>query len=335
MVAAFALIALVHPATADELQMTNGSRLIGTLISAQDDSFVFETPFAGRITVKEANVERIITDETVTLMLQDGRVLRDRRINHAEGSLVASADGADPSALTATDIKFLNPEPWRLGEGYKWSGTVGAAFESQRGNTDTNELDFAAESVWLSLRDRFTFRGSLERDKATDEKTSDKWDARTKYDRFMTSNPRNYRGGKLRFEYDRFGDLDLRTIVGPHVGRQLLDRPWLNLEGEVGPVWVDEQLNVSEDNDFSGALWELNAESDVIGFGTTLYVRHDGIFNFQDSKDLILNATIGIKMPLIFGLETAVEAKLEYNGGSADDVHDLDETYKLRLNYTW
>jgi putative salt-induced outer membrane protein YdiY len=183
--------------------------------------------------------------------------------------------------------------------------------------------------------DRYTIKGDFERDRNNGRKTDDNWEVRSKYDRFSKSDERNYWGGKLRLEYDRFADLDLRTILGPHIGRQFLDTPRLAFHGEIGPVYVDEQFDEAEDNDFPGALWEGGATSDIVGFGSTLYLNHDGILNFDDPEDLILNTTLGLKFPLILGFEAGVQAKWEYDGGAPEDIDELDETYTFRLGYAW
>jgi hypothetical protein len=119
------------------------------------------------------------------------------------------------------------------------------------------------------------------------------------------------------------------------MGRQFFDRPLLRLHGELGPVWVDEQFNEGEDNDYPGALWEFEVESDIVGFGTTVYVIHDGILNFDETDALVLNTRVGIKMPLIYGFETGFEAKYEYDGGVEDPIEDLDETYNFTIGYKW
>ncbi len=42
--------------SADELLMKNGSRLIGTLVSAENGSVKFKTPFAGELKIKLKNI---------------------------------------------------------------------------------------------------------------------------------------------------------------------------------------------------------------------------------------------------------------------------------------
>jgi hypothetical protein len=64
-------------------------------------------------------------------------------------------------------------------------------------------------------------------------------------------------------------------------------------------------------------------------------MRHDGIFNADDPDGLILNTTLGLKMPLAAGFETGVEAQWEYDGGAVEGVDELEETYNLFIGYAW
>jgi len=322
---------------ADELRLKNGSVLIGKLVRAEENTVVFDTPFAGKITVKEDNVQQLTTDADVTLMLEDGDVLRDRSISAVSGSgeLIAQAPGQSPVTFTATDIKMINPEPWKLGDGWRWAGNVSVLLDTQRGNSDTDEWGFQGTTEWRSLFNRFTVRGAMELDKTNNEKTADNWNLRLKYDRFSKRRPDNYLGFRTWFEYDKFADLDLRTTLGPYIGRQFLDRPILKVQGEIGPVYVDENFDMAEDNDFYGGLWEFSISSNILGFGTTLYGEHDGTISFESSDDYILNTRLGLRMPVILGLQSGFEALWEYDNGAVDDIDKLDQTYSFRIGYEW
>ena len=247
---------------ADELIMRNGSRLVGTLVNARDGEITFDTPFAGEISVKLANVESMRTERPITMRMANGRVLRNQRIAVQEDALVLMGPDNQATPFQPSDVEMINPEPWRLGDVYRWSGKLSGALDVERGNSDTDKLDLAVESVWRSLVDRYTLRGSWELDEANDKKITDTWLIRGKYDRFRRANPNDYYGWQLAFESDEFADLDLRTITGPYVGRQLFDTRLLDLAGEVGLVYVDEQFVEAEDNNFFGGNWELRLTSD-------------------------------------------------------------------------
>ncbi len=320
---------------ADELIMKNGSRLVGTLVNARDGEITFDTPFAGVISVKAVDVKRMYTERPITVLMADGRILRNQRIVAQEDALVMMGADGHANQFKPSDVDLINPEPWRLGDGYKWSGNISTAIKVERGNTDIDELDLAFESIWLSLVDRYTVRGSWEIDKTNNNKTKDDWKLRGKYDRFRKANVNDYYGWQLAFESDEFADRDLRTTTGPYLGQQILNSHALDLAGEIGLVYVNEQFIEAENNDFFGSSWELRLSSGWFGDSTEFYVNQVGILNFDDFDGVIANTTIGIGFPIYEGFKAALEARWEYDGGAVEGVDKLDETYKFRLGYQW
>ena len=321
-------------AAADELIMKNGTKLVGTLVSASEDSVVFDTPFAGEITIKEENIDEIITSTPVTILMDDGTVFVDKEIITEDDKVFVLREDTQPTVLNIDEIDLITPEPWRLGEGYKWTGQVNALLVSERGNTDTDELDGDFETIWRSLEDRITIRGLIEQDKNDGDKTKDTWWLRNKYDRFFVKDPDNYWGYQVYFEYDKFADLDLRTLTGPYIGRQFFENDILNMHAEIGVVYVDEQFDVAEDRDFWGSSWEVRLTSGIIPM-LELYVDQSGVLNLNETADTIVNTVAGVRFPTIYGLQTSAEAKWEYDGGAVDGVDDTDETYTIKVGYAW
>lgn len=318
----------------DELLMKNGSRLVGRMVSASQSDVVFDTPFAGEITIKQANIDVIVTDETVTLMMQDGSIYREKKIVSRDEELLVTGDNQLPVIFDVADIKLVNPEPWMLGDGYKWFGQLNSALASERGNTDTDELDIDFESIWRSIEDRYTMRGNWEIDETDGTKNKNKWKSQNKYDLFSIEDTDNYYGGQIAFEGDKFADLDLRTTLGPYIGRQFFETEPLTLHGEVGIVYVDEQFKEAEANHYWGSNWEVRLSSDIIP-DTELYVYSDGIVNFEEVDSVVVNTTVGISLPIIYGFKAAAEAKYEYDGGAVEGVDDLDRTYHIKFGYSW
>ncbi|MEM0953053.1 MAG: DUF481 domain-containing protein [Pseudomonadota bacterium] len=336
-IAAIALfcLALTGTVKADEMVMKNGSRVFGKLISAEAGLVVFDTPFAGKINVKTENIDVIKTDETATIQMADGQIYQDKQIVATQDTLTMQRAGQAPRTYDIDDIALVNPPAWKLGEGYSFTGRTSASLAAERGNADTEDVTADYELTWRSLKDRYDTRGYVERGVANGQDVSNSWQLRNKYDHFTKEDGDYYWGAKLRLEFDEFADLDLRTVVGPHFGKQFFSSKRLTLSAETGPVYVDEQFDVAEDNNYWGMNWDLNLESDILGFGTTLYVLHDGTFNFDSADEPLLNATVGLRMPLIFGFETSVQARFEYNGGAPEDTEELDETYSFRIGYAF
>ena len=49
----------------------------------------------------------------------------------------------------------------------------------------------------------------------------------------------------------------------------------------------------------------------------------------------IYRTTVGLRFPLLFGIEAAAEATADYDGGAAEGKDKLDEALKFRVGYTW
>ncbi len=320
---------------ADELRMTNGSVIIGELIRVSDDTVIFNTPFAGEISIHQENIERITTDEPVTLMMEDGIVYEDRQIISTETAMLVKTEGEESALFDADDIEMVNPEPWELGEGYDWSGRISLAIEFENGNSDTSDWDFDAKTEWLSIYDRYKIDGGFEYEESGGDKVTDNWDITFQYDRFTEARSPNYRGAKLIFIHDEFTDVDLRTIASVHIGRQFYKTEKLTLSAEVGPAWVEENFIKAGHDSWPGIIWYLDLSTNVLGFGTTLFVDHEGIGKVEEPSDTILNTIIGIRFPLVNGFETSLEAEYEYDGGAPENIDKLDSTYNFRLGYAW
>ncbi len=318
---------------ADEIVLQNGSRIVGTVTSSRDGKITVDTDFAGTVTIDAAQIVSMQTREPVTLMLADKTVVRDQPL-HVEGQQLVISDAGGVSRLRPLqDLMLLNPQPWELGEGYRWTGLASVALTSQRGNTDSDELDYKTESVWRSQRDRYTAKFYGEFDETNNVRSADNWHLVGKYDYFLAES--YYWGLNALAEKDKFADLDLRSLLGPYVGRQFYNRPVFALSGELGVSYVNQQFNVAPDEDYAAANWTLNLSSNYLSDKSRLYIDHTGIWNMQSPSDLILNTTFGLSFPLMWHLEAAAEVLLEYDSGAVANVEKLDQSYKFRIGYTW
>jgi hypothetical protein len=314
----------------DEVVLKNGSRLIGTVIGSRDGVVTVETDFAGTLSVAIDQIESVNTRDPVVVLLVDETVVQGTSLVIEEEDLAIAGVG---QTYPLQELLVVNPEPWELGEGYRWRGAVGFALVRQRGNTDTNELDYKIDSVWRSKRDRYTFQAVGETDEADGTKTADNWQVTGKYDYFL-EDP-NYVGLLAFVEKDKFRDLDLRYMIGPYLGRQFYDEPIFALNGELGFSYVTEEYNIAEDDEYGASNWALHASSNYLGGDSSLYFDQMGVWNLEDTSDVIVNSTFGLSFPLLWSLEAAAEVLLEYDSGAVDDVDKLDQTYKFRVGYTW
>lgn len=317
----------------DEIVLKNGSRLLGTVTAVRDGVVTIETDFAGSLSVDMEQVDTLRTRDPVVVLLANDAVLEDAPLLILDDSLVVATDAATAPAVPLADLSVVNPEPWELGNGYQWSGLLNFALVMQRGNTDTDELDYRLNSVWRSKEDRYTVKFDGEIDEANGEKNADNWLALAKWDYFLTDP--NYWGMHVAAEKDKFQDLDLRYRVGPYLGRQYFDQPLFSMSAELGVAYVNETYNVAEDQDYPASTWSLEATSDYLGGDSKMYFNQEGIWNLDETSEVIVNSTFGLSFPLMWNFEAAAEILWEYDSGAVEGIDDTDETYNIRIGYAW
>ena len=317
---------------ADRIVLKNGSTIVGTVKSARDGVVVIETDFAGALNIAQEQIVSLESNTPVIMQMADGEVLAEQPIVVQEEQLVVT--GTVPGTTYAlSDLKATDPAPWELGEGYRWTGLANVAWKMERGNSDTDEVDYKLDTQWLGLEDRFTLRGQGEIDEANGQKNTDNWSVIGKYDRFLDG--RNYWGINVAAEEDEFADLNLRWYAGPYLGRKFYEEPVFSLEAEAGLAYVNEDFIEAEDQEYPGANWNVSMGSNYLGGDSRLYLDHVGIWNLDETSDLILNTTFGLAFPLLFNFEAAAEVMLEYDSGAVENVDELDQTYSFRIGYTW
>jgi len=317
----------------DEVLLKNGSRIIGIVISSRDGVITIDTDFAGTLSIQSEDVQSMRSQGSLVVQMADGRIFENEPVVIEAEQVTITEGGGVEHNYPLADVLLVNPEPWELGKGYKATGNVSFAFVMQRGNTESDELDYRLESIWRSLKDRYTVRFDGEFDESKDVKIAENWKMVGKYDYFLDGPW--YAGVNVSAESDEFRDLDLRYYVGPYVGRQFYDQPIFSLEGEFGLAYVNENFATAEDDEYPGANWSIRIASNYLGSDSKLYLNHDALWNLDETSDIVLNTAIGLSFPLLGSLEAAAEILYEYDSGALDGIEELDETYNFRIGYTW
>jgi len=324
----------VLPVMADELLMKDGSRLLGKVLKKEDGTLEFETSYAGVIKVNWDSVSELHAEEPVKVMLEDETTLAaDSIMKTGEATVLESGTGVTSQSVAPGTVAYINPEPWRTGEGVKWTGRVNLDLDADRGNTDEDNFEADAETRFRRKHDRFTLKGQYERDSVDGTDTSRNWKQSSKYDYFLSE--KLYAGALLAFEYDKFADLDLRTSVGPHVGYQFFESKELNLDTNVGVLYVDENYDEAEDIDYWSLGWQIDFDWFLLPDRVQFYHRHTGIQSVSDSSNLTIDSWTGFRFPIYKGIVASTEAEVDYDGGAPPDVDKTDTTYRVKLGYQW
>ena len=323
---------VIFPAQAlDRIELRDGSVIQGIFKDADGGKVTIETSFAGTLEIAQEEIVAMSVASDLVLQMEDGAVLEAPGLTVDGEELQLETQAADNYALA--ELTRINPEPWELGDGYNFGGLASIAFNSQRGNTELDELDYRVEGRWESLKDRYRLEAFGEVDEAQGTKNAENWTVRARYDRVQTGDW--YWGGGASAEQDLFADLDLRTTVGPYIGRKFYTDPVFELEAETGLAYITEDFVSAEDREYIGSTWDVHIRSNYLGGDSRLYLDHTGIWNLDEAENIVLKTTLGIAFPLLKGIEGAAEVSWDLNTGAVEGTEELDETYRLRLGYSW
>ncbi len=328
------LFLLVHDALADELILRDGSRLFGTVIKKEGNRLEFETSFAGTLAVQWDQVSELKTDRPVQALLSTDEVISTEAIsNSGETTTLHTGPDGSPRSFARDQVPYLNPEPWRLGQGFRFSGRASFALKSDRGNTDKDEIDMDADLELRRKRDRFTVFGELEHDTNNNQVSKDKWKLRNTYNYFTTE--RHYYVATLSMEADDLAELTLRAALGPGLGYQFFESEAMNLKTELGVLRVHEDFKTQQDNNYWAAGWLIDFDRYVLADLVQFYHRQTGLWNLYDTSSVVWDTWTGLRFPLYLGLVASTEVKVEYDSGAAKGADEIDTTYRIKLGYQW
>jgi len=318
---------------ADELIMKDGSRLLGKVLKEDDGVVDFETSYAGTIKVKWSEISELIADEPMTVLLENRETRAVTNAKNTEAGVVLADESGTTETIPPSEIAYVNPEPWRVGKGMKWSGRMNVDLNYERGNSDKDEYHGDWETTFRWRDDRLKFYGDYEREKSNDVLTDDNWRINGRYDHFVTR--KFFYGATLGMEHDRPADLQRRTIVGPLIGYEFYESTAMNFDVAGGPMYVNEEFYEEDNRDYLALGWAVDFDRFLIPERVQFYHRHRGLLEPGDTDNLVWDAWTGFRFPIYAGIVASTEVLIEYDGGANEGVDETDKTYNVKLGYQW
>lgn len=322
-------------AVADQVELSNGDRISGTLVEQNADDIVFDTGYAGQLKIKRNAVVSISTDRPLRIELRDGQQLDGILLSDDQGRLFIQEQDKDPAVIDSLDsiasmvaVPPAGPPPW------DWRGNITFGSEMRTGNTETDKLNLDSRAVIEQKElNRFTVVASMAREESENTLTKEQYLLGGKYDRFFTRKWYGFVG--MGFEQDKFKDLDLRSTVGAGSGYQFFDSDELRVSLEGGLSYTDEDFISDEDDSYAGFNWGFNWEQAVLDQRLNFFHRHRGNQGFNESDNLIINASTGVRVPVVLGISATAQYDIDWDRSPPDDADSTDQTYLIGVGYDW
>ena len=318
---------VIYPVLADEVHLVNGDRITGKIIKMQDNQLIFDTDYAGKVTINWQKVAQLETDTPVKVVLSDGKILETTDLN--ENTEVMNPEKKEKDEFSLTQVKAINPDQK---PSVKITVRVNAGMEIERGNTDTDDFHLDGEFIARAEKHRTTLGGELDKEKSSGDTTAESWLAYGKYDYFLTEKWFLYLN--TLFEHDKFADLDLRTTVGGGPGYQFFESPELNLSVSAGPAYVSEDFIEAGHDNFYAAQWLIGYDQFLFKKFVQLFHRQNGHISLEDSENWLIETRQGLRFPIYKGFTATVQYNYDYENDPAPDAEEKwDSEFMLLMGY--
>lgn len=310
-------------ATADQLIMQNGDRLSGTVVKKAGEWLTFETPYAGKLRIRWAEVAELTTDQPLPVLLSDDTLTEADRF-------VAEAQ---PGTLAITRVTHINPPPELSGQGYSLTGRINVGLNRTTGNTDTEAYHVDAEALYRTKGYRVTAGAIYNKASDNGVQSISNTTLNAKYDRFISKTWYLY--GHAKLQRDKFKDLRLRSELGLGAGHQFYDTPERKLALEAGLTQLKENYYEASDRSSISARWAADFEQRFWKDLLTLFHRHELVVPLEDTGNFNGSAKTGVRIPVANGLNTTFQVDVDYENQPASDTDSTDLRYVFTLGYSW
>ncbi len=322
----------------DEIDMKDGSRIVGEIANMVGDTMTVKTAFGGDIKVAWKEVKSIKTAKPYTFVVGDGKTqLHGLAQGAGEDSLDIRANAiAQASTVTLASITAINP-PEKKAVIYKGNISLGTSLSD--GNTRNRTLSLLSELEARAERLRLSVKGNYNYAEDETSVTAQNGKASLKLDFFLTK--RLYFFASSLFEHDDLQSLELRTALSAGPGYQFIDKgdfaeEWLKemqLYGEAGLAYFDENYKRAKDKSYVSARWSVKFDWPILPKQLVLFHFHEGYPGLERAEDLYISTEQGVRIAILAGLVATLQVNWRWDNTPASGFHRSDTLYLATLGY--
>ena len=295
----FPLLACV--AWADQVNLKNGDRITGKVVKKDGAALTFKSDVFGVIAIPWDQVTQLVSDEQLTVVLPDGKMVQGK-LATAENKLVVTTATARESVALGETPAIRNADEQRAWERLQnpglfqlWSGFVDFGASLARGNAETTTMTTGLNASRVTRTDKTAlYFNQIYATATVGGETSTAAQAIRggwAYNRNLS--PRVFMNLFNDWEYDKFQNLDLRLVLGTGLGYSVVktERTRFDLLG--GGAYTHEEFSTP-----------LSRNSGSIYWGNDWNYRLTGNTAFKQSFRMFNNLTEGGEFRVNFDVGT-------------------------------
>ena len=226
---------------ADRIELTDGSVVVGKLLSAEAGKFKVETGFAGTIEIAQDKIKNFATDEAVNVALSAGSTVLGK-VQTTEAGIAVVANDGQMSAATSKVAAIWRPgadspeiraaKEMAAKAQRKWAYEASAAVAGRTGASEKFGAAFGFKATLASAQDKLIFALAAEKAKDNGVTTADRQFGSVDYSSFFSADNGWYARSSL--EKDKIKALDLRSSSAFGLSRRLIKNEKQELEFRFG-----------------------------------------------------------------------------------------------------
>ncbi len=326
---------------ADRIELTDGSVVLGKILSAEGGKFKVETGFAGTIEISQDKIISFSTDEAVNVGLAAGSAVLGKVEASDGGIKVVAHDGQ----MTAETGKVA--AVWRQGADSpatrklkaeieartrKWAFEASVAVTGRTGVSEKSDARLGFKATLASAQDKLIFAVEAEKARDSGVDTANRQYGSIDYSSFYS--PDNGWYVRTTLEKDLIKNLDLRSTTAFGLGRKLIKNDHQDLEFRLGFEYSYESYSDNTKFDSPGM---------DVAFLHTYQFKNAKLVNvigytpaFKEFSNYRIHHESAIELPLGASLwKLKVGVANEYLSVPPAATERLDTTYFTSLLLNW
>ncbi|MEK6675274.1 MAG: DUF481 domain-containing protein [Planctomycetota bacterium] len=238
--AVLAILFAGYGASADVVQLNDGSRLVGTIEQVADGKLWLVTDFAGKLEIEIGKIKSFGSEGKMNVALKSGDRLVGKVTQSPDGTKSAVDSVIGSAGVTSDQISAVWPEGKSSPEQVaaekaieaakpKWTATLEGGIVATEGNTDTLTGRARGELIRKSQTDLFKLYASADYSEQNDVRNRSEYIAGGRYESSFPTQKQPWGGpyfwyARTEFEYDEFENLDLRATMAAGIGHYWLQK---------------------------------------------------------------------------------------------------------------
>ncbi|MBV9574107.1 MAG: DUF481 domain-containing protein [Acidobacteriales bacterium] len=225
---------------ADQIVLTNGDRLSGSIVKSDDKVLILKTEFAGEVTVQWPAIQEIHSTQSLHVIEKSGETVAGT-LTTVDETIAVTTSGKGTVNVPRSEVTGLRNDAQEAdyekslhpGLLQGWVGGANVGFALTRGNSQTKNLSLAFTGDRKTLHDEIALYtnsvyASNDARGAVPGVTANATQGGARYSRNLT--PRLFAYGSADFQTDALQSLNLRSVLGAGLGWHMINNSRTTLD---------------------------------------------------------------------------------------------------------